>query len=488
MNYAALFLFAILIFTPNLAQAEEPKILISEFQTGSEQLGEVPSGCSQQDYDQGKLEFVELYNPNSENLSLTELGWRLEFTTESGATTRHFATLTGEVAAKSYFLVAYKCYLTGLADQSFNGQKHVDIFPKTSGGYLKVVDAKGVTVDQVSWGKAKPTEGWWHEPKVIGHDFSINRNFTTGDFSAPHTPTTPRQAFVDPTLPNPEEPPIVEEPSEPPANSCSQLVISELLPNPTGDDAGKEFIELYNPTQDSISMQGCTLKLNNEPKQFALPNAVISPGQFIVFYDSETGLTLTNSTAKTVWLISSSSEQGVEYQAQLGSDEAWAFIDGLWQATKKPTPNFHNEKQEAAPTTTLVRIDQPACAPGKVRDIQTNRCRNVAQTNSLAPCGPNQERNPQTNRCRSVSSATTTNLKDCEDGEQRNPQTNRCKKVLGSSTSLPQVAEVSSAPANKTLFWLVAAIIICSLLYGLYEWRHGLLRLWQKIKAKIDKA
>ena len=41
----------------------------------------------------------------------------------------------------------------------------------------------------------------------------------------------------------------------------AQVVLNELLPDPAGRDAGREFVELYNPSEVSVSLSGAVLEV-----------------------------------------------------------------------------------------------------------------------------------------------------------------------------------------------------------------------------------
>ncbi|HSE29683.1 MAG TPA: lamin tail domain-containing protein [Candidatus Saccharimonadales bacterium] len=484
-----LFVFLSLALTEPATAQSEPSLLISEFQTGSDKVGERPASCLESEYDAGKLEFVELYNPSDYALDLT--GIKLEFVTESGLTVRHVATLQGQVQAKSLFLITYKCYLQDLADMFFNGSTQKDIFPKTSGGYLRLVDQSGSLIDQVSWAKATAISGWWHEPKAISHDYSINRVFSNNSFSTQITPTTPKAAFAqnNPQTepeeePEPEPSPETTEPETEANNLCDGIVLSEILPNPTGEDSGAEFIEIHNPTDKPIHLLGCALKLENSTKQFNLPDLQIAPDQYIAFYNSETKLSLTNSNSVTVWLVTQTSEQSVKYADNLGSDISWSFIDGAWKQTQTPTPNHPNKLLVLAEAT---EQHLAQCEPGKIRNPETNRCKSTQSQPVITPCAPGQERNSNTNRCRTIAAAST-QPKPCPEGQERNTDTNRCRKILGASTNLPSVKDIPSVPSqNSTVFWVIGALFAAGVVYCIYEWRQTVARALNNLKTRLSK-
>src|SRR5262249_50056444 len=86
--------------------------------------------------------------------------------------------------------------------------------------------------------------------------------------------------------------------------TCEGVLITEILPNPAGTDAGHEYIELYNPTSSSISLDGCSLQTSSSSKKFSFSGTTLQPNEYKAFYDSATGLTLPNSAGGTAYLLS----------------------------------------------------------------------------------------------------------------------------------------------------------------------------------------
>jgi hypothetical protein len=60
----------------------------------------------------------------------------------------------------------------------------------------------------------------------------------------------------------------------------SVLFITELVANAPSDDAGQEFIELYNPNNHEVNLMGYRLQIGpGYTKQFVFPESIIAPGQ-----------------------------------------------------------------------------------------------------------------------------------------------------------------------------------------------------------------
>jgi hypothetical protein len=367
-------------------------------------------------------------------------------------------------------------------------------------------------VDRLGWGNAslddellaeKPSNGNSLKRCVDEQQLYVNRNDDSIDFvliSEPlHLQVGP---YCDGMDPNDEE-------SEEPGISCEGLIINEIVPNPAGSDSGKEFVELYNPTAEVISLAGCTLQTSANTKVYAFEDIALQPNSYIAFYDSDTGLTLTNASGGSVWLISAKNVeiQAITYPADLGDDISWSLFDGEWATTYAVTVAKKNILQEELP-----------CPAGQERNPETNRCRNItSDENELKPCDEGQERNPATNRCRSVLGTSTT-LKACSPGQVRNPETNRCRKVssnngftpckpgqernpetnrcrkvatVSGSGPIPGVQDVKAGSTKETEnspknssqnWWIIGGVLATVLLYGLYEWRHDIENTIKKIK------
>jgi hypothetical protein len=73
------------------------------------------------------------------------------------------------------------------------------------------------------------------------------------------------------------------------------LIITEIMPNPKGADKGQEWVEIYNTTQQRISLSNW--KLNNG-KVFTIPEGLsILPNGYFVLQNSNLKITLKNSNA-----------------------------------------------------------------------------------------------------------------------------------------------------------------------------------------------
>ena len=65
--------------------------------------------------------------------------------------------------------------------------------------------------------------------------------------------------------------------------AANQAVINEIMANPAGDDTGQEWIELYNPTSDSVDLTGWQLNAASG-KYYTLPTFTLASKSFVVIH------------------------------------------------------------------------------------------------------------------------------------------------------------------------------------------------------------
>lgn len=484
---------------PARGENPTPPILVTETQTG---------GLNTDGTEDPKAEFVELYNAHNEAVALD--GWQVEFLTKAhdgvSAPTRVLASLSGIIEPGQFVIISYDQFVPG-AQFYFSGGPASGYLAKGD-GTVRIRNNHGAATDILGWGSPSNYAG--QPVSAAGSGFSLQRCFngdtiaSTGnnrnDFAA-YAPT-PGQAAAcsqqeppsEPDNPDNGNPPAAPGPD---ATRCHDILVNELLPNPSGSDAGREFIEIHNPTAHPVPLQGCSLQTSANTRVFSFNvGDILLPGEYRALHDSATGLTLPNSQGGTVWLLSSAEEiQSVTYAPGLDDDVAWALFEDQWAATYVPTPNTANQLAEQKPCATgqersassgrcvtPATTTQPApCKEGQERNPATNRCRSATTSSAeLKPCAPNQVRNPQTNRCRSADSPD--GPAPCADGYERNPQTNRCRKTAA-NTDAPAVYDIPVTQTGSTAgLWIAGAGVAGALGYGVYEWRSEIGNFIRKMK------
>ena len=124
----------------------------------------------------------------------------------------------------------------------------------------------------------------------------------------------------------------------------AEIIISEILPNPKGDDSG-EFIEIKNNSLVQANLSGWFFK--NKEKKYIFPDdTIIFPGSFIVFYKTATKISIVNTMGK-IELYNKVNEQMdlVKYENP-PEGKSYALVNGEWEWTN-PTPGKENESAVA---------------------------------------------------------------------------------------------------------------------------------------------
>ena len=310
-------------------------------------------------------------------------------------------------------------------------------------------------------------------------------------------------------------------------NMCQGIQLSEIAAN-----ADEQFIEIYNPGDSHVILEGCQIMTNRSAKSYVFSEYdFIESGGYRIVFIATTELTLTKTTTGMVYIVSSDGKteiDSVEYSS-LAKDTSWARIGGTWHQTYTLTPNTTNvyqqylpcdegywrnietgrcnrvieaagpidcgEGRERNPTTgrcrnSLTVRELAPCREGQYRNEETNRCRSIATAaNALKLCADDQFRNPETNRCKKIASSDDVALADCGEGRERNPTTNRCRNIV---SSVPPAAGFAVEPIKDAAnifvgWWVLGGVTVLALGYAGWEWREEVSRFVRKL-AQIGRA
>jgi hypothetical protein len=129
--------------------------------------------------------------------------------------------------------------------------------------------------------------------------------------------------------------------------SNSDLLITEILPNPKGADKGREWIEFYNTSKQNISLSNW--KLDNG-KVFPIPDGIIIPPKsYFVLENENLKMTLKNTNATLSFLDPSDKVVEEISYAKALDDQSYSLITiktskstkNAWEWTS-PTKNSAN--------------------------------------------------------------------------------------------------------------------------------------------------
>lgn len=336
-------------------------------------------------------DFVELFNPSGEPFNLK--GYRLVKRTATSQTDTTLKSWTGDA-----FIPAYGFYLW--ANSGFGG---IAVTPDatTSGS---VADSNGVAlrqgnedtgtlVDALAWGEAQNGFAVVSAENPTAGQALIRQDLYAASSGYAVTPAGPRNSSVkDATAPttSPESgtstttASIAPPPGEPVATSTSQseqtavpqtggsqpyltessaVRITEILPNPAGEDSGQEGVELKNTGTEAVNLEGWYLqdKTDSGPKASAyrFPWVVLAPGQLTVVIlpkgvfslnnagGDQLNLYLADKTLLQSVTYTDGAEEGLSYQEFSGS---W-----VWSQSSLGQENFKGTTAAAENAEVTIR-------------------------------------------------------------------------------------------------------------------------------------
>jgi hypothetical protein len=333
---------------------------------------------------------------------------------------------------------------------------------KTVSGKVYLLAADGSEIGDVTYPEPKANTSY----ALIGDEWQIAKNPTPNHANTPEI-----------------------------VNDCTGLELSEIAAN-----VDEQFIEITNATAHDVDLTGCQLTTNRGSATYEFARNVLVGGGYLTVKVKDTPLTLTKTTTGTVYLLASDGVREVDSTtySNLAKDTSWALVDGMWRQTYALTPDAAN-----------AWIAYPSCPLGQERNLETGRCRKIAEPEVLAACPAGQYRNPETNRCKKYDTGST--LTPCKEGYERNPLTNRCRKIVVEEDGLKPCAEgwernpetnrcrkkVSTAPASfavqpgdptggsATYVLASAGVIAATLGIVLFQFRMEIANLAHRFRPKL---
>jgi len=130
-------------------------------------------------------------------------------------------------------------------------------------------------------------------------------------------------------------------------NYSDVILISEILPNPTGSDSG-EWIELYNSEDKDVDLIGWQVGDNSSKKYIIaasnFESTVIKAKKFFILPRSISAIALNNTGGDAVKLYwpNGSLLDNINYFESAEDDHGYALINNKWVWTSSPTPGGQN--------------------------------------------------------------------------------------------------------------------------------------------------
>lgn len=279
----------------------------------------------------GEEEWIEIFNTTGQTIDLN--GWTIE--EGSGAKTN----LSGEIGASGeskFFIVA-------------NPSGNLN----NSGDIIILRDNTGKLIDQVAYGSWDDGDKNNNAPKA-DDPLSVARKFdgynsynNLNDFAITSSLTKNQSNMITDESENDN----LESGN---FDYSNDIIISEIFPNPKGDDSAGEFIELYNKGVRDVNLLGWALG-DESAKKYEIANSneleangtnnIIKAQSYFVIYRSESKIVLNNTSdsAKLYQPLKDESLLTVKYEKTI---ENWSYNyaqDGKWQWSEIVTPGKANE-------------------------------------------------------------------------------------------------------------------------------------------------
>lgn len=149
-----------------------------------------------------------------------------------------------------------------------------------------------------------------------------------------------------------------------------KIFLSEVLPDPQGNDAEYEFIEIYNAAGENINLFGWMLDDDEGgSKPYVLPEIILEPNSYKAIPRTQSKIALNNSS-DSVRLFDPNGNliDAMYYDSTVDGLSYIKNENGLWEMTSAPTPDEINvlQKTKNTPRTSSKKIQELVSLEGVV--------------------------------------------------------------------------------------------------------------------------
>ena len=289
----------------------------------------------------GEVEFVELYNKRLEEVNIT--AWTL--TDGSGAQTILNGMMSGGGAKKYFVIEKPKGNLNNSGDIIILKQGDTIIDKVSYGNWPDGNTGDNAPAASDPQSVARKGDGF--NTFNNGNDFAITQTITKG--AANVIAETGTDSDVE-----------TRHASSLQFDYSSNIVISEIFPNPAGSDSEDEFIELFNNGEKDVNLDGWILSDSTtkkyEIKSEKLQTMIIKPQDYFILYRKDSGIAL-NNTNDEVELYQPSQDEPLQVVKYEKAVEAWSY--SLENATTTPLRYVWSEIVTPAKSNQIKSINHP---------------------------------------------------------------------------------------------------------------------------------
>ena len=457
-NFAIIAAFAFsLVLVPSAARATEPPLIIKAVNPGYTVNGQANTG-----------ELIELQNLSSSSLSLA--GFSLYYTNSSGNRSNLIEFPEGSRISGEASLLLRLASSPDMANADL-------LYTKTlamAAGPLELVylDQK---IDSVCWDGSEACLAKFskNNPTTIVRETSTNTYTHQTGYEPDWTPA--RSAYSAPPANTTDASESAAAEAAP--SKCKGLQFTELL-SYYDEAKSEQFIELFNGTDESMELTGCTILYK---KKFYPLIGTLGSGDYLIRDTNDFTLTKNPTSTNILTLIDANGDELDTLTYPHGQKKSASYalmgydVSGqpIWQITYHPTPGAANIYQEFR-----------SCPAGKVINEATGNCVKAATLEPIKDCPVGKYRNPATGRCKSAE--TSSGLTPCKAGYERNPETNRCRKIKSNTgADFALVPETGGENQSFIAIWALAALAGIGFAYLIFQYRRELKTIARKLFRRL---
>ncbi len=315
-----------------------------------------------------KAEYIELQNTSDSDISLE--GWSItrQKTASDSEDTEVTFNAGDTIPAHGFFLIESTEDATSIPSNKIKSVLGL----VDTGALVRLKDQSGLVVDSANrygaWFKGENNAGGSSMERVIpissGED-AASWQTSTGTIGGRIGTPGQENSVIATSSPTLTPTPTVSPTSTP--EYSKNVHVNEFMPNPVGSDTQLEFIELYNSSSDPVDISGWKLDdaADTGSSPFIIPDGTtISGNDFIVFYSSQTKISLNNDSDHVRLLAPNGIVMDdIAYES---SNEGYSYNhtdSGDFQLSSRSTPGAVNSIEMPTPTPSPTPKITPTTTP-----------------------------------------------------------------------------------------------------------------------------
>jgi hypothetical protein len=135
------------------------------------------------------------------------------------------------------------------------------------------------------------------------------------------------------------------------------VVLNEIYPNPEGNPEVDEWVEIYNSSENPVSLKGWQLSdAVGTVVVYTFPDISIAGNEYLVIQKDESKITLNNS-GDGLRLVGLDGYMNIATFGAIAEKNSWAKMQSGWEEATNPTKGFANYTVSESITPTQANIE-----------------------------------------------------------------------------------------------------------------------------------